>query len=73
MRGELTRPGTSRIGIALSTLGALIGAFLEAGIGLQWELKITAAVRPVKYAGNACESVRFGFDGGACDEYVKRS
>jgi hypothetical protein len=73
MRGELTRPGTSRIGIALSTLGVLTRAVLEGKGGLKREPQIKTAARSVKYAGNACESGRFGFDGSASREYVKRS
>jgi hypothetical protein len=54
-------------------LGVLIGAAFGREKGLKREPQIKSAARPVKYATNACESVRFGFDGSACDEYVKRS
>jgi hypothetical protein len=53
--------------------GVLVGAVFGEKIGLKREPQIKAAARPVKYAINACESARFGFDGSACDEYVKRS
>jgi hypothetical protein len=54
-------------------LDVLTKAALEGKNGLKREPQIKTAVWPVKYATNACESARFGFDGGVCCEYVKGS
>jgi hypothetical protein len=54
-------------------LDVLTGGNFGREKGLKREPQIKTAAPPVKYAINACESACFGFDGGACDEYVKRS
>jgi len=43
------------------------------GIMLDAELQIKTAELPVKYAGIACESACFGFDGASASLYVERS
>src|SRR6266850_3266758 len=71
IRGDDTRPGTSRIGIVSSMLGSGLGSFRvnRPQVGKR-------RLRPPRLLSNmqetACESTLSGFDARECDVYVMR-
>src|SRR5689334_17725202 len=75
IRGEETRPGTSRIGIVSSMCGTpeQFSVANPAWRETSLELQIKTAGLPVKYAEIPCESGTNGFDGAGLPDYVERS